>query len=240
MEDADLIGRLVAAHRDAQSRVDPQPFTQIDRETAYRVQSGVVAALGRAVAMLKTAVHPDGVGVASPILAPNVAAASGFQLASRTVVGVEVEVGLVLARDVPPGADAAAVLAAVDHWFLGVEVCATRYTDRLAAGPVGSLADSQAAYGYAIGPRRSAGPDISGRDITVSLGGKEIYRAPAKHGFGSVMASVEAYAKHQRPDMPLKAGTIITTGSMCGLVPTGGPGHVVATLGSETVEFDLV
>lgn len=240
MQDEDFIGRLVAAHRDGVNTVDAQPFGQLDREAAYRVQSGVVASLGRAVAMLKAAVHPDGVGVASPILAPNVGAAPGFMLASRTVIGVEVEVGLVLARDIAPGADAAAVLAAVDHWFLGVEICATRYADRSVGGPTGGLADSQAAYGYVIGPKRAAGTQIEGLDVTVSFEGKELYKAPAKHGFGSVMASVDAYAKHQRPDMPLKAGTIITTGSMCGLVPTGGPGHVVAGFGGQTVEFDLV
>ena len=77
-------------------------------------------------------------------------------------------------------------------------------------------------------------------DGSVAFGGGDIYRAPAKHGFGTVMASVEAYAKHQRPEMPLRAGTIITTGSMCGLVPTSGPGHVVAGFGGQTVEFDLV
>ena len=43
-----------------------------------------------------------------------------------------------------------------------------------------------------------------------------------------------------RPEYPLKAGTTITTGSLCGLVPTNGIGYVVARLGDETVEFDVV
>ena len=33
---------------------------------------------------------------------------------------------------------------------------------------------------------------------------------------------------------------IVTTGSMCGLVPTSGVGHVVARLGDEQLEFDIV
>jgi 2-keto-4-pentenoate hydratase len=242
MQDADYIGRLVTAQRDAVSTVDPQPFSQLDREAAYRVQTGVVTALGASVGMLKTAVHADGVGVVAPIFADKVGRAPSFRLASQTVAGLEVEVCVVLARDVPPRADAAAVLAAVDHYFLGVEICATRYTDRKAAGPMGGLADNMSGYGYAIGPKRArgAGAEIDGLEVGLVFGGKQIHAAPAKHAFGTVMASVVAYAASQHPAYPLKAGTIITTGSMCGLVPASGPGHVVASLGDETLEFDLV
>ena len=39
--------------------------------------------------------------------------------------------------------------------------------------------------------------------------------------------------------MPLKAGTIITTGSLCGLVLTSGIGHAVARLGTESWSSNL-
>ena len=38
---------------------------------------------------------------------------------------------------------------------------------------------------------------------------------------------------------PLKAGTVITTGSLCGLVPISGTGRVEAVLGNHTVAFSL-
>jgi len=49
-----------------------------------------------------------------------------------------------------------------------------------------------------------------------------------------------AYADSQVAALPLRAGTIVTTGSMCGLVPSSSAGHVVATLGDERLEFDIV
>ena len=55
-----------------------------------------------------------------------------------------------------------------------------------------------------------------------------------------MLASLAAYADSQLPAHPLRAGTIVTTGSMCGLVPTSGTGHVVATLGDQRIEFDIV
>jgi 2-keto-4-pentenoate hydratase len=76
--------------------------------------------------------------------------------------------------------------------------------------------------------------------VTLEFAGRQIYSAPARHGFGTVLASLAAYAKTQLPRLPLKAGTMITTGSLCGLVLTEGPGHAVARLGDDVVEFDLV
>ena len=42
------------------------------------------------------------------------------------------------------------------------------------------------------------------------------------------------------PEYPLPAGTLVTTGSVCGLVYIRGTGHVVATLGDDRIEFDIV
>ena len=94
------------------------------------------------------------------------------------------------------------------------------------------------AYGYCIGPRRGSDA-IDGLTVRLEFAGREINSAPAKHGFGTVLASLRAYADAQQPALPLKAGTVVTTGSMCGLVPTSGPGRVVAYLGDESLSFDL-
>jgi 2-keto-4-pentenoate hydratase len=189
--------------------------------------------------MLKTAIHPDGVGVVAPIY---VLGHSGdFRLPQANAVGVEVEVGVVLARDVPSGADEATVIAAIDHYFTGVEICGSRYVDRSLAGLLGGHADNMSALAYCLSrSSRRAGGDIAGTEIEVSFAGAQVYMGIAKHAFGTVLASVVAYARTQRPEYPLTAGSIITTGSMCGLVATSGPGHVVARLADETIEFDIV
>jgi 2-keto-4-pentenoate hydratase len=242
MQDAELTERLVAAQRNSSDDVDPAPYSALDRATAYGIQDGVMAALGQSAAMLKTAIHADGVGVVAPIFASGVGRAPGFNLPSRNVLGLEVEVGLVLGTDLPsdPSLDAARVAAAVDHYFLGVEVCGSRYRDRKAAGANGGLADFMSGLGYVIGPKRGALADvIEGLDVHLAFAGNVIHAAPARHAFGTVLASLIAYAKGQRDAYPLKSGTIVTTGSLCGLVSATGPGHVVARLGDESLEFDL-
>ena len=95
--------------------------------------------------------------------------------------------------------------------------------------------------GYVIGTEPRALKDsLDGLMVSLEFAGSEIYRAPAKHGFGTVLASVAAYAAAQQPHLPLKAGTLVTTGSLCGLVLTSGTGHAIARLGDDIVEFDLV
>ncbi len=95
--------------------------------------------------------------------------------------------------------------------------------------------------GYAIGPRRrTLTTEFEGLDVTLDFVGRQIYAALAKHGFGTTLASLMAYARNQHAAYPLRADTIVTTGSLCGLVPTSGAGHVVARLGDETVELDII
>lgn len=236
--EAELADQLVSAHRHGAHDVDALAYQALDRDAAYRVQTSVMRALDAAPALLKTAVHSDGVGVVAPIFTLG---SGSFQLPRANVVGLEVEVGVVLAHNVPNGADEAAVVAAIDYYFMGVEICGSRYADRSVAGPNGGLADSMSALGYlrSTAPR-AAGANIDGAEITLEFAGAEIYRGVAKHGFGSVLASLLAYARSQRPEYLLTAGTVITTGSMCGLVPIDGTGHVVASLTGETLEFDIV
>lgn len=235
----EMIAQLASAQRRGVHDVHGSLFVDLSREAAYRVQAGVRTALGATPALLKTAIHPDGVGVVAPIFVFGQGGA--FTLPEANVVGLEVEVGVVLRHDVPSGADEATVRAAIDHYFTGVEICGSRFLDRTLAGLNGALADNMSALAYCRAPGpRGAGADIAGVDIALSFAGTEIFNGPAKHGFGDVHASLLAYARGQHPDYPLRAGTIVTTGSMCGLVPTSGPGHVVARLGDESVEFDIV
>jgi 2-keto-4-pentenoate hydratase len=235
--EAELIRLLADADRAGIHTVDPTLYAELDHPAAYRIQTGVLAATGEHVGMLKTGIHGGTIGVVAPIFASRVGRAPDFRLPVANVLGLEVEVGLVLQRDVASSAD---LPAAIDHYFLGVEICGSRFTDRKLAGLNGPLADNMTALGYAVGPTRPLEDEIDGLDIALEFAGNQIYAAPAKHGFGTVLASVSAYAENQQTAYPLRAGTIVTTGSMCGLVPTSGIGHVVARLGNEQLEFDIV
>ena len=236
MTEAEMTASLADGQRRGTHTVDAAALASLDLAAAYRVQSGVLKAIGAKIAMLKTGIQ-DGIGVAAPIYASGFGR-SGLHLPVANVLGLEVEVGLVLGKDVGPDND---VAAAVDHYFTGIEIVGSRFVDRKLAGANGGLADNMSALGYVIGVEpRSLKDNIDSLTVTLEFAGEQIYFAPAKHGFGTVLASVVAYAKAQQPGMLLKAGTIVTTGSLCGLVLTSGTGHAVARLGDDVVEFDLV
>lgn len=238
--EATLVQQLVDAQRSGTQTVDPAPYAQLDRAAAYRVQHGVMTALGETAGMYKTGLA-DGVGTVAPIFASRVGPSGAFRLPVANVVGLEVEVAVVLGKDVPNGTDELDLVEAIDHYIVGVEIVGTRFTDRAAAGGNGGIADGMSSLAYVFDPvPRDPGADLDNFDVVIEFGGKQIYMAPAKHGFGTVLASLVAYAKAQRPEYPLKAGMIVTTGSLCGLVPTTGTGHVVGQLGSHRVEFDIV
>ena len=239
--EAELSSHLIAAHRAAASEVDPSLYADLDIASAFRIQAAVMAGLGESVGMLKTAVSPDGVGVAAPIFAAHVGEAGTLQLPAATVVGIEVEVAAVLKSDIAADATDGEILAAIDHYVAGIEICGTRFTDRSKASYAGGLADSMSAFGYGYTTEPRAARDaIEGVEIVVRFKGEELYRAPAKHGFGAVNTSLLAYARNQQAHMPLKAGMIVTTGSLCGLVPSSGPGRVEVALGDQTIALDLI
>ena len=237
MTEAEMIASLADGQRHGTHTVDGALFASLDRAAAYNIQSNVMRAVGATVGMLKTGIQSDGVGAAAPIFAAAVGR-NGFRLPAANVLGLEVEVGLVLRKDVGPNDD---VASAVDHYFTGIEIVGSRFVDRKLAGAFGQLADNMSGLSYVIGTEpRPLKDQIDGLAVILEFAGKQIYNAPAKHAFGTVLASVVAYAKAQQPGLSLKAGTIITTGSLCGLVLTSGTGHAVARLGEDLVEFDIV
>jgi 2-keto-4-pentenoate hydratase len=240
---AGLAHRLSLAHRNGLHDVDPAPYAAITRDDAFAIQRAVQSELGASTGLIKTAIAPDGLGAAAPIYAAGFGH-NGFQLPSTNVIGLELEIGFVLASDLTVEtaiADEIAAVDAIDHYFVGVEICGTRYTDRPAAGYNGGLADNMAALGYVMDPTpRVLGAEIENFDAELHFAGQRIHFAPTKHSFGTVLASYIAYARNQQPHLPLKAGTIITTGSLCGLVPISGTGAVLGKLGNHTVTFDIV
>lgn len=243
-EELALAQSLFEAQMDGASTVDATRYAHLDLEAAYRVALRVMDMMGEAPALIKTAIAPGGVGIAAPIFRSRVGESGALKLSSPTIVGLEVEVGLVLGADLDTHTartDPAAITDAVSHYFVGIEVCGTRYVDRSKAGSFGGLADNLTAYGYVINPKhREFGADIEGFEVSLDFGSAQVFSGPGKHSFGTVLASFEAYARNQHPALPLKAGTVVTTGSLCGLVPISGKGHAQARLGTHIVEFDIV
>ena len=236
MTEAEMIAALAKANRNQTNSVDPEPFSKLDRAAAYRIQSGVVSELGARIGMIKAAIQ-DGVGVAAPILSPQIVG-GGHKFSGTNMAGLEVEIGVLLGKDIHPDTEC---MSAIDHFFLGVEIVGSRYNDTAVVGPNAGLADNLSNLGYAIGPEpRQLRDEVEGLSLTVELSGVLIHHGPARNGFGSVLASLEAYAQSQEASLPLVAGMRITTGSLCGLVPILERGHILAQLGADSVELDLL
>ena len=73
--------------------------------------------------------------------------------------------------------------------------------------------------------------DLTGLSCFISLNGVTIYDQPAVHGNGDPMTPFLAWANRKSDDLGgLKAGQIITTGSLCGGVLSPGKGEVVTRL----------
>lgn len=243
MED-DLAHHLAAAQRAQRHELDPAPFASLDREAAYRVQARVRDLLGETIGALKVGIAADGKAIVAPIYRTSVGESGKLALPVGNFVGLEVEIGVVLGRDLTPSIAAqgeAAMTGAINHFIMGIEVIGTRFTDRKAAGAEGGLADCLSTLGYAVGttpwPRGEA---ISGLQVQLDYNGKTIHSGPARHAFGTVLNSFFAYAREQRPEYPLTAGMVVTTGSLCGLVPAAGPGRAVARMGDQSVSVDIV
>jgi 2-keto-4-pentenoate hydratase len=238
--ESELIRQLADAQRAATPVVDASAAAGLERAAAYRVQTGFFAALGERAGMYKVWTDGKGDAALAPIPASRIVN-SGGRLPAAGMAGLEVEIAVELARDLPAGADRATVDAAIGRYVMGIEVCASRYADRSAASFDVGLADSMSAYGYVIGAGDwQHGPDADGREIVLTVAGTQVWRGPAKHGFGGVLNAVYAYAALAAPPYPLRAGTLVTTGSLCGLVPATGPGKAVATLGGHSVDVELV
>jgi 2-keto-4-pentenoate hydratase len=173
--------------------------------------------------------------------------ASGGRLTvpARGIVGVEVEIAGRIKRDITPEIAAGgpeSVLAAFDVLIGGIEIIGTRFNDRRNAGTFGPLADNSATGGYVFSDEEwTGGTVIETLSVEIEVDGKQIYSAPAKHPFGGVFNPVIAYGKAQNDRFgALKAGMIVTTGSLCGVVPVATPCRVTARIaGSYTIEVEL-
>ena len=73
--------------------------------------------------------------------------------------------------------------------------------------------------------------EVAGLNCFISLNGVTIYDQPAVHGNGDPMVPFLAWANRKDELMGgLRAGQIVTTGSLCGGVLSPGKGEIVTKL----------
>jgi 2-keto-4-pentenoate hydratase len=234
MTDVDAIAaRLVQARRTAV----PQPaLVPDDAAGAYAVQERVAQALGwfdgvprhwksggpsRSAELTHAALPASGVW-------PSPADVSAWPFRLR---GIEAEIALRLRQPVDAPAAAAldvdAARAFVDAMCVSIEIVDSRWTEGLDAPPLARLADLQSHGGLVLGEWVPfVARDWAAQALSVRIGG-------AEHGFAGTHALADpawvlpAWLRHAtRNGATLPAGTVVTTGTWCGVL-FGRPGDEV-------------
>jgi len=202
------------------------------------IQREISRSMGFADLGWKVAIAEDGTAIGGLMPGPWLAAGETYEGATGAELRVEIELALRLARDVPLRPEQpysrAELLDHCDKAYLGIEIVEGRLANWLGkvAMPLW-LADAMGHGGYFLGQElpKTVLDDLSGLSCFISLNDVTIYDRPAVHGNVDPMAPFLAWANRKEEGLgPLKAGQLVTTGSLCGGVLSPGKGEVVARL----------
>jgi 2-keto-4-pentenoate hydratase len=225
---ADFAGALVKAHAADEPTVDflSAGMLPVTVPEGMAVQARVARQLGASVAGWKVGAGPERIPDGAPLYAHLVHAnGASFPVRKSGLWGVEPEIGVRLRSDLPPRAGSAytreEVAEAIGSVFAGIEIVASRLIDFKAAAYPAFLADNIGNAGYVVGREVEdwRGLDLSQLHATLTVDGETVLDAVGGHPYGDPLAPLLNYANAQCDGLGgLKAGQIITTGSLCGLV----------------------
>ncbi|MEO8486127.1 MAG: hypothetical protein ABI585_07280 [Betaproteobacteria bacterium] len=235
-----FVQALASAHRSGRAAsaaaLDAHAITIGD---AYEAQAGLARALGERVAGWKTGFGPDSQSVAAPLFA-GVTYASGATIAlppDRPVI-LEIEIAFRLARDLPPRPahpyTQPDVAAAVEVALAGAELIAARGGMPSAGTPFPRfVADLQGNAGYVCGgeTRGFRALDLRQAQVSLDIDGVRVHEGAGGHPQGDPWAPLVAWANAQCDRLGgLKAGQVITTGSITPPRPVDRPCRVRAAI----------
>jgi 2-keto-4-pentenoate hydratase len=232
-----LRAALVASRRDKsliEMAEQPVPGSFLD---GLAIQADIAKALGHAQAGWKVAIAEDGTPVAGLMPGPWLAPGDVYDGAIGAELRVEIEIALRLAEDVPMRPNQpysrAELLGHCDKAYLGIEIVESRLANWQGVPFALWLADALGHGGYYLGQELDMKvlDDLTGLGCFIALNGVTIYDQPAVHGNGDPMAPFLAWANRRDELMGgLRAGQIVTTGSLCGGVLSPGKGEIVTKL----------
>lgn len=198
------------------------------------VQAEVVRQLGAEVAGWKVAIRPDGLPVSAPLLR-HLLVRGGVDGPPQRGSGIEVEIAFRLKTDLPPRPEAPyarhEILEAIDGVLVGVEIIRSRLDNPSGAPFPLFLADNLGNGSYVAGAETGLIEGLERARCTIGMDGAVIHDAPGGHPNGDPLTPLLAYASRQSDRMGgLRAGQIVTTGSLCGLIQVRGPGVLTARI----------
>jgi 2-keto-4-pentenoate hydratase len=235
----------LAAHAIAQARrtktrvLLPPDQRPADAADAYAIQQAVTSLLtagmphgvrGWKVGAPDLATEPS----ASPIL-ELIASPASIDPARLAMIGVEAEIAVVFATDLPPRASAYSgdeVLAAVDRVVAAIEVCDTRLQDWKEAPDPLRLADHQLNFALVTGSGVPATSrfDFAGQTMSMRVDGTVVKEGRGCHSVGNPLLLLPWIANHAARTGGIRRGDAVTTGSWLGM-------HYVEPGVSIEVEF---
>ena len=216
-----------------------------DLHQAMETQNFLAAADGISSNAWKVTASPQGQGVAGP-LHPYVEAVSGASIPWYPGLKFETEIAVRLGKDLPIRPESpysrAEVVEAISAVHLGAELLVSAVRESGGISFPLFLADRLGNSGYVLGPKvdKSVVDTAGGTPLKVTHAGRTIYDGPAQHPKGDVLTWLVDYANDgARPEASLKAGALITTGTLSGAVELTGPGEIGIRFGDIGLGFSV-
>ncbi|MBX4955922.1 fumarylacetoacetate hydrolase family protein [Rhizobium lentis] len=216
-----------------------------DLHQAMEAQNFLAAADGISSNAWKVTVSPQAQAVTAP-LHPYVEAVSGANIPWYPGLKFETEIAVRLGKDLPIRSgvpyNRAEVVEAISAVYLGAELLVSAVRESGGVSFLLFLADRLGNSGYVLGPKldNSAVDTAGGTPLKVTYAGRTIYDGPARHPKGDVLTWLVDYANDGlRPETSLKAGALITTGTLTGAIELSEPGEIDILLGDSRLSFSV-
>ncbi|MDB5591831.1 fumarylacetoacetate hydrolase family protein [Enterovirga sp.] len=213
---------------------------------AFAVQDAVAASLGPAGAWKVGTGGEAAPFTAAPIAAWLCRASPGvFGAGDFLRVGVEAEIAFRLGRDLGVDGHAPAedeVRAAVVSLHAALEIVDSRFDTWPVPDPLWALADNQnnGGFVYTVPGVTWDGASLAEREATLVVNGDTVFSGLGRNPGGDPWALLQWLAGHAVARGGLRAGTLVTTGSLTGLVFVQPGAEVVAEIaGIGRVEVSL-
>ncbi|ANK89358.1 MULTISPECIES: fumarylacetoacetate hydrolase family protein [unclassified Rhizobium] len=216
-----------------------------DLHQAMEAQNFLAAAENISSNAWKVTVSPEGQAVTGP-LHPYAEAASGANIPWFPGMKFETEIAVRLGKDLPIRTGApysrAEVVEAISAVHLGAELLVSAVRESGSISFLLFTSDRLGNSGYVLGPKldKSVVDTAGGMPLKVTHAGRTIYDGPAQHPKGDVLTWLVDYANDGlRPETSLKAGALITTGTLSGAVVLTEPGETDILFGDARLSFSV-
>jgi 2-keto-4-pentenoate hydratase len=227
---ASFADALIAAHRNKTLIPASQAPVLADLAAGFEVQSRVARGLGATIAGWKVPRAPDGTRVAAPFYKANcVPSGSPWPMRTGGLI-FEIELAFELERDLPPRPgkpySREEVIGAIGDCLIGIEMVGSRIDNPDGLPFATLLGDNHGCAGYVTGSRVADWRKIDFRKLrcVAKIGGETVFDKVDSHPQKDPLLSLVEYAGVQADRLGgLRAGQIVTTGSMSGVTKVDKP-----------------